>query len=106
MCRALAGENKMDRALRGHHGNNFTAMSAANNHNHQNKLMTTLEIKGDWKHHQGQIETEMGAPHGRRSPIFPKAKRDELIGRIQSGRGETREAWQTALKEFCSARAV
>ena len=61
----------------------------------------TLEIKGDWKHHQRQAETKW-AKLTDDDLQCAEGKHDELLGRIQKRTGETREAVEKAVKEASS----
>jgi uncharacterized protein YjbJ (UPF0337 family) len=69
----------------------------------QNKinLMTTLEIKGDWNITKGKLKQKW-ASLTNDDLQFAEGRQDELIGRIQKRTGETREAVERAVKEFCS----
>ena len=63
--------------------------------------MTTLEIKGDWNITKGKLKQKW-AKLTDDDLAFAAGKQDELIGRIQKRTGETREAVETAVKEFCA----
>ena len=63
--------------------------------------MTTLEIKGDWNITKGKLKQKW-AKLTDDDLAFAAGKQDELIGRIQKRTGETREAVEKAVKEFCA----
>ena len=63
--------------------------------------MTTLEIKGDWNITKGKLKQKW-AKLTDDDLVFAAGKQDELIGRIQKRTGETREAVEKAVKEFCA----
>jgi uncharacterized protein YjbJ (UPF0337 family) len=86
---------------------NFAVWLTANEKtkNKQNKtkrkIMTTLEIKGDWNITKGKLKQKW-AKLTDHDLQYVEGKQDELIGRIQKRTGETQEAVETALKESCS----
>ena len=63
--------------------------------------MNTLEIKGDWNITKGKLKQKWASltDDDLRNA---EGKQEELIGRIQKRTGETREAVEQAVKEFCS----
>ncbi len=63
--------------------------------------MSTLEIKGDWNIIKGQLKQKWArlTDHDLQ---FAEGRQEELLGRIQKRTGETREAIEKAIKEFCS----
>ena len=63
--------------------------------------MNTLEIKGDWKITKGKLKQKW-AKLTDDDLRYVDGKQDELLGRIQKRTGETREAVEKAVKEFCS----
>ncbi len=63
--------------------------------------MTKLEIKGDWNITKGKLKQKW-AKLTDSDLQYAEGKQDELIGRIQKRTGETREAVEKAVKEFCS----
>ena len=64
--------------------------------------MTTLEIKGDWNITKGKLKQKW-AKLTDDDLKYAEGQQDELIGRIQKRTGETREAVEKAVKEFCAA---
>jgi len=64
-------------------------------------IMTTLEIKGDWNITKGKLKQKW-AKLTDDDLQYVEGKQDELLGRIQKRTGETREAVEKAVKEFCS----
>ena len=64
--------------------------------------MTTLEIKGDWNITKGKLKQKW-AKLTDDDLQYAEGQQDELIGRIQKRTGETREAVEKAVKEFCSS---
>lgn len=67
--------------------------------------MTTLEIKGDWNILKGNLKQKW-AQLTDDDLQFIDGKQDELLGRIQKRTGETREAVETAIKEYRAALAA
>jgi uncharacterized protein YjbJ (UPF0337 family) len=63
--------------------------------------MNKLEIKGDWNITKGKLKQKW-ASLTNDDLQFAEGRQDELIGRIQKRTGETREAVERAVKEFCS----
>jgi uncharacterized protein YjbJ (UPF0337 family) len=77
-------------------------MLAANkNKQIESTIMTTLEIKGDWNITKGKLKQKW-AKLTDHDLQYVEGKQDELLGRIQKRTGETREAVEKALKEFCA----
>ena len=64
--------------------------------------MTTLEINGDWNITKGKLKQKW-ARLTDDDLQYAEGRQEELIGRIQKRTGETREAVEKALKEYCSA---
>tara|TARA_R110002049_G_C8960114_1_gene546612 strand:- start:38 stop:241 length:204 start_codon:yes stop_codon:yes gene_type:complete len=64
--------------------------------------MTTLEIKGDWNTTKANLKQEWAklTVDDRR---FIDSKQDRLLERIQKHTGESREAVETAIKEYRAA---
>jgi len=60
--------------------------------------MTKLEIKGDWNITKGKLKQKW-ATLTDDDLQYIEGKKDELVGRIQKGTGETREAVEHAIKE-------
>ena len=67
--------------------------------------MTTLEIKGDWNIIKGTLKQKW-AQLTDDDLRFIDGKQDELLGRIQKRTGESREAVETAIKEYRAALAA
>lgn len=67
--------------------------------------MTTLEIKGDWNIIKGNLKQKW-AKLTDDDLQFIEGKQDELLGRIQKRTGETREAVESAIKEYRAALAA
>ena len=67
--------------------------------------MTTLEIKGDWNIIKGSLKQKW-AKLTDDDLQFIEGKQDEMLGRIQKRTGETREAVETAIKEYRAALAA
>ena len=66
--------------------------------------MTKLEIKGDWNITKGKLK-EKWAQLTDNDLQYSEGRQEELVGRIQKRTGETREAIERAVNEFCSACA-
>jgi uncharacterized protein YjbJ (UPF0337 family) len=66
--------------------------------------MTKLEIKGDWNITKGRLKQKW-AQLTDDDLQFGEGRQEELIGRIQKRTGETREAIEQAVNEFCAACA-
>jgi uncharacterized protein YjbJ (UPF0337 family) len=64
--------------------------------------MTTLEIKGDWNIIKGSLKQKW-ARLTEDDLQFIEGQQDELLGRIQRRTGESREAVETAIKEYRDA---
>lgn len=64
--------------------------------------MTTLEIKGDWNIIKGSLKQKW-ARLTEDDLQFIEGQQDELLGRIQRRTGESREAIETAIKEYRDA---
>ncbi len=64
--------------------------------------MTKLEIKGNWNVTKGKIKQKWGQLTDD-DLQYAEGKSEELLGRIQKRTGESREAVEKAVKEFCSA---
>ncbi|MCF7785486.1 MAG: CsbD family protein [Prosthecobacter sp.] len=67
--------------------------------------MTTLEIKGDWNIIKGSLKQKWATLTDDDLQLI-EGKQDELLGRIQKRTGETREAVETAIKDFRAALAA
>ena len=67
--------------------------------------MTTLEIKGDWNILKGNLKQKWAQLTDDDLQLI-EGKQDELLGRIQKRTGETREAVETAIKEYRAALAA
>jgi uncharacterized protein YjbJ (UPF0337 family) len=63
--------------------------------------MTTIEMRGDWNIAKGKLKQKW-AELTDDDLHYAEGRQDELIGRIQKRTGETRQAVETALKDFCS----
>jgi len=63
--------------------------------------MTQLEIKGDWNIIKGKMKQKW-ATLTDDDLQFVDGKADELLGRIQKRTGESREAVESAVKEYSS----
>jgi len=63
--------------------------------------MTTLEIKGDWNITKGKLKQKWALLTDD-DLQYVEGQQEELIGRLQKRTGETREAIEKAVKEFCS----
>ncbi len=66
--------------------------------------MTTLEIKGDWNIIKGNLKQKW-AKLTDDDLQFIDGKQDELLGRIQKRTGETREAVESAIRDYRAALA-
>jgi uncharacterized protein YjbJ (UPF0337 family) len=64
--------------------------------------MTTLEIKGDWNITKGKLKQKWASLTDD-DLLHTHGKEDELVGRIQKRTGETREAIEKAVKDYCAA---
>jgi uncharacterized protein YjbJ (UPF0337 family) len=67
--------------------------------------MTTLEIKGDWNIIKGNLKQKW-ARLTDDDLQFIEGKQEELLGRIQKRTGESREAVESAIKEYRAALAA
>ena len=67
--------------------------------------MDQLQIKGEWNIIKGNLKQKW-AKLTDDDLQFIEGKHDELLGRIQKRTGESREAVETALKEYRSAYAA
>lgn len=67
--------------------------------------MNTLEIKGDWNIIKGQLKQKW-AQLTDDDLEFIEGQQDELLGRIQKRTGESREAVESALKEYSSSKGI
>jgi uncharacterized protein YjbJ (UPF0337 family) len=64
--------------------------------------MTTLEIKGDWNIIKGNLKQKWAGLTDDDLQLI-EGQQDELLGRIQKRTGETREAVETAIKDYRAA---
>jgi len=64
------------------------------------RVMFTLDIKGDWDLPNGRLKQEW-AKHTDSDLSYAAGKQKELLDRIQQSVGETREAVEKVIKEFC-----
>ena len=64
--------------------------------------MNTLELKGNWNIAKGKLKQKW-ATLTDNDLRYVEGQEDELIGRIQKRTGETREAIEDALKDYCDA---
>jgi len=67
--------------------------------------MTKLEIKGDWNIIKGNLKQKW-AKLTDDDLQYIDGQQDELLGRIRKRTGETREAVESAIKEYRSAEAA
>jgi uncharacterized protein YjbJ (UPF0337 family) len=67
--------------------------------------MTKLEIKGDWNIIKGNLKQKW-AKLTDDDLQYIDGQQDELLGRIQKRTGETREAVESAIKQYRSAESV
>ena len=67
--------------------------------------MTTLEIKGDWNITKGKLKQKW-ATLTDDDLQYVEGKQDELLGRIQKRTGETQEAVEKAVKDFCTTSSI
>jgi uncharacterized protein YjbJ (UPF0337 family) len=65
--------------------------------------MNKLEIKGDWNIIKGKLKQKW-AGLTEDDLQFAEGKVEELYGRIQKRTGQSREAVEQAVKEFCEER--
>lgn len=70
-------------------------ISFSNNHP---KIMTTLKIKGSWNETKGKLKQRF-AQLTDNDLLFEEGKEDELLGRIQSRTGETKEKIRSYIEE-------
>jgi uncharacterized protein YjbJ (UPF0337 family) len=66
------------------------------------KIMTTLEVKGDWNITKGKLKQKW-AKLTDSDLQYVEGKQEELVGRIQKVTGETRETVEKAIKESSSS---
>jgi uncharacterized protein YjbJ (UPF0337 family) len=79
----------------------FAVISASNkNKKYIYPIMNTLEIKGDWNITKGKLKQKW-ANLTENDLQYLEGNQEELLGRIQKRTGETREAIEKAVKEFC-----
>ena len=64
--------------------------------------MTTLEIKGDWNITKGKLKQKW-AKLTDDDLQYTEGQQTELVGRIQKRTGETREAVEKVIHQFCSS---
>ena len=64
--------------------------------------MTKLEIKGDWNIIKGNLKQKW-AKLTDDDLQYIDGQQDELLGRIQKRTGETREAVESAIKDYRAA---
>jgi uncharacterized protein YjbJ (UPF0337 family) len=64
--------------------------------------MTTLEIKGEWNIIKGNLKQKWSRLTDD-DLQYIEGKQDELLGRIQKRTGESREAVESAIKEYRDA---
>lgn len=62
--------------------------------------MNTDQIEGNWKILKGKLKQKWGQLTDDDLDVL-EGNKDELVGRIQSRTGETRETIEKALKEDC-----
>jgi uncharacterized protein YjbJ (UPF0337 family) len=62
--------------------------------------MNTLDIKGDWNLTKLKVKQEWAKLTDSDLP-YAVGKQKELLGRILQSVGETREAIEKVIKEFC-----
>jgi uncharacterized protein YjbJ (UPF0337 family) len=74
------------------------ALTADQNKQPKHKIMTTLEIKGDWNITKGKLKQKW-AKLTDNDLQFGEGKAEELVGRIQKLTGETREVVENAIKD-------
>jgi uncharacterized protein YjbJ (UPF0337 family) len=67
--------------------------------------MTKLEIKGDWNIIKGNLKQKW-AKLTDNDLQYIDGQQDELLGRIQKRTGETREAVESAIKEYRSVESA
>ena len=67
--------------------------------------METLQVKGEWNIIKGNLKQKW-AKLTDDDLQFIEGKQDELLGRIQKRTGESREAVETAIKDYRSALAA
>ena len=67
--------------------------------------MTKLEIKGDWNIIKGNLKQKW-AKLTDDDLQYIDGQQDELLGRIQKRTGETREAVESAIKEYRSVESA
>jgi uncharacterized protein YjbJ (UPF0337 family) len=68
----------------------------------KHKIMTTLEIKGDWNITKGKLKQKW-AKLTDNDLQYTEGKQEELVGRIQKLTGETREVVENTIKEYSDA---
>ena len=66
--------------------------------------MDTLQLKGEWNIVKGNLK-QRWAKLTDDDLQYIEGQQDELLGRIQKRTGESREAVETAIKEYRSALA-
>ena len=67
--------------------------------------MNKLEIKGDWNIIKGSLKQKW-AQLTDDDLQFIEGRQDELLGRIQKRTGQSREAVETAIKDYSAALAA
>ena len=67
--------------------------------------MNKLEIKGDWNIIKGSLKQKW-AQLTDDDLQFIEGRQDEMLGRIQKRTGQSREAVETAIKDYSAALAA
>jgi uncharacterized protein YjbJ (UPF0337 family) len=78
---------------------NFTVTLAENK---KNKIMNTLEIKGDWNITKGRLKQKW-AKLTDDDLRYTEGRQEELFGRIQKLTGETREVVEHTIREYSAS---
>jgi uncharacterized protein YjbJ (UPF0337 family) len=73
--------------------------TATNNTNTKEKIMTKLEMKGDWNITKGKLKQKWASLTDN-DLDYSEGKHDELIGRIQKRTGQSREAIEKAIRDL------
>ena len=68
-------------------------------------LMDTLQVKGEWNIIKGNLKQKWAKLTDDDLQLI-EGKQDELLGRIQKRTGESREAVESAIKEYRAALAT
>jgi uncharacterized protein YjbJ (UPF0337 family) len=96
-------EGKCRMTFMAHFLQNSLATRETTQEQQRTKLMSTLEMKGNWNIAKGKLKQKF-AQLTDDDLQFVEGKEDELIGRIQKRTGQAREQIKQAVDECCSCK--